>query len=253
MLKEKIILWVILMLFIKNLDAQSYYVPFITIDMDGYTNIREQPNTTSRIIGKVYRYQIFYFMGEDCDDDLSNYSTDNWLYIHTDQVSGYIYKKKIFSLYNLSMLRTAKSIKHIDDKRVLRIDDSGKIVCTNDTLVITMQVQPFNKTKHKLHLRNDEDGEHVLKIDNQDFYGTNYRMPISEIESIEISCNGKKTLIEQNRIKNLYNPHTMSAGLGQNGELYLFIEGGGDAGQYGVWMSIIGGKILYECFDINCW
>ena len=246
-----IILCVILMFFIKNLNAQ-FFVPFITIDTDGWTNIREKPNALSKIVGKVHRYQIFYFIVE-CDDDYGNYSSNNWLLIHTGQVSGYIYKKKICNIEELPSLKTIKTIRHIGKGGGIIYDDEGTIICANDTLTVTMQVQPFDKTKHKLRVENTHDGEHVWSIDDQRFYGTENRMPDREIKSLEILHNEKKTLINLCSINNLYDPHTMKVFLGQHGELYLFISGGGDAGWYGVWLSVVDGDILDKCFEDNCW
>jgi hypothetical protein len=243
-IKKQFILSVTLILFAKTLDAQ-FWVPFITIDPDGYTNIREQPNAKSKIVGKVYKYQIFYFIGEECDDDLSNYSSDSWLFINTDQVSGYIYKKKIFTLWNLPALKRKKSIQQDDNE--------GSIIVANDTLTVCMQIQPFDKNIHKLKIKNDEDGEHVWSIDEEDFYGTDYRMPFREIKSIEVSYNGRIKTLQQSKLKKFYNPSSMRVYLGHYGELYIAIGGGADAGSYGVWMSIVDGDILYECYQDNCW
>jgi hypothetical protein len=114
-------------------------------------------------------------------------------------------------------------------------------------------MKPFDKDKHELKITNDHDGEHVWHIDGKDFYGTGYRMPVREIQMIEILCNGIKTVLPDEKIKKLYNPHTMNVHIGQNGELYLNIYGGGDDGQYSVWFSIVDGNVMYECFEDYCW
>jgi hypothetical protein len=230
---------------VSNLNAQ-YCVPFITLDSDGYTNLREKPNSKSKIVDKVYKYEVFCFIGIECDDNLANYDDSNWIPVSTDQKGGYIYRKNILRLDKLHSLKVKQKI---NNNSVTQ----GILINANDTLSVVMHMKPFDKDKHELKITNDYDGEHVWYIDGKDFYGTGHRMPVREIKTIEILCKGIKTVLPNEKTKKFYNPHTMCVRIGQSGELYLNICGGGDENQYSVWVSIVDGNIVYECFEDYCW
>lgn len=236
----------LIFLFLNSNLCGQYCVPFITMDPDKYTNLREDPDSKSKIVGKVFQYEIFCFIGIECDDDLSNYYGRNWIPVSTDKKSGYIYKKNLLQLDKLPSLKERQTIKH-------NYDTHGKLVNSNDTLTVIMSIEPFDKNKHNLEITNDHDGEHVWRIDGKDFLGTGYRMPVRKIKMVEIICKDKKTILPDEKIENLYDPHTMQVHIGQTGELYLNISGGGDEGWYSVWFSIVDGNILYECFEDHCW
>jgi hypothetical protein len=243
-MRKKLIL-LSLVFFINSLSAQ-HCVPFITLDPDGYTNIREEPNSKSKIVTKVYQYQVFVFTVE-CDDDLSNYDESNWIPISTNKQSGYIYRKNLLQLDKLPFLEKKQTIKS-------NSDIYGKLVNSNDTLSVTIYMEPFDKNMHDLEITNDSDGEHVWSIDGKIFYGSSgNRMPVREIKKVEILCKDKKMKLSKEKMENLYDPHTMQVRIGRNGELYLNISGGGDEGQYSIWFSIVDGNIVYECFENFCW
>jgi hypothetical protein len=244
-MRKKFLILSSFVFFINNLSAQ-HCVPFITLDPDGYTNIRKEPNSKSEIVGKVCQYQVFVFTVE-CDDDLSNYDTSNWIPVSTNKQSGYIYRKNLLQLNKLPTLKKRQTIKCNSNIR-------GKLINSNDTLTVTIYMEPFDRNKHELEITNDSDGEHVWSIDGNFFYGSSgNRMPVREIKMIEILCNERKTTLSNERMENLYDPHTMQVHIGQTGELYLNISGGGDEGRYSVWFSIVDGNIVYECFEDFCW
>jgi hypothetical protein len=231
--------------FINSLNAQQC-VPFITLDPDGYTNIRKEPNSKSQIVTKVYQYQVFVFTVE-CDDDLSNYDESNWIPVSTNKQSGYIYKKNLLRLDKLPSLKEKQTIKC---NSIIR----GKLISSNDTLTVIIYMEPFDKNIHELEITNDSDGEHIWRIDGNFFYGSSgNRMPVREIKMVEILCGGRKTVLPKEKMENLYDPHTMRVHIGQTGELYLNIGGGGDEGQYSIWFSIVNENIVYECFEDFCW
>jgi hypothetical protein len=244
-MSKKILLLLSSLFLISYLSAQ-HCIPFITIDPDGYTNIREKPNNKSKIVDKVYKHQVFVFIVE-CDDDYANYSTSNWLPVTTNyKGGGYIYRKNILQIDKLPSLAIRRKLYN-------NTITHDTLINSNDTLSAIMYIAPFDKDKHELKITNDHDGEHVWLIDGKDFYGTGYRMPVREIQAIEILCKGTKVVLPDEKIKRLYNPHTMHVHIGQNGVLYLNIGGGGDDGQYAVWFSIVDGNIVYECFEDYCW
>jgi hypothetical protein len=230
-----------------ELKAQGYSTPFISIDKDGYTNVREKPDGKSKIVGKVFKYQVFYFGDDDeCGGNIANYSSSKWLPIFTDSVSGYVYKKNIMDLQALPCITGKYNLNSSSTK--------GFILFMNDSLKIAMEIIPFDEKAHKFEIEKTEwDGDEVYTIDEQRFYGTNNRLPTCEIKKIEINYKSKITILPKDKINIYYEPRVMVVYIGLDGELYLCIAGGGDAGQYTVWFSIVNDEIVHNSMEDHCW
>jgi hypothetical protein len=237
---HKIIIVVILSIFTISEMSAQYSATFITIDPDGYTNIREQPNTKSKIVGKVYKYQMFSFLGKECDDYLENHWADSWLYVFNDKVKGYIYQKKILEINRLPSLTIKRTIKN-------RFE-TGYITCANDTLSVTMQIQAFNEQNHI-------GAERLLGSVNDPFDKKVMRereWEETEIKEISLITNDDKVILPYEKIKDYCNPQIMHVHIGRNGELYIYIGGGTEGEWYTVWLSVLNGKIVDTCFEYRC-
>lgn len=73
----------------KSDEDNWLWHPGTTNDPDGYTNIREQPDKQSKIVGKVVKDELFYY-AQPCGSD--------WYLINkniTNNPIGYIHKSKI--------------------------------------------------------------------------------------------------------------------------------------------------------------
>jgi hypothetical protein len=231
-----IILFIILSL--SSLNAQ-FNLPFIINDKDGYTNLREQPNGKSKIVGKVYKNQIFLAIGEPCEDNPGYDPSNNWVYVATDDISGYIYSRNIMQLYKLPPIKLKGNFKL--SKNIKETIISGE----NDSIRIIMRLQSFNEQNHEGRVYG---GSSDIPEEN-----IKYHLIENEIKEVEIFCKNKKTVLLKNEIKNYCDVISMSAYIGYKGEIYLGIGGGGDAAQYGVWFSIVNGEIKYTCLETYCW
>jgi hypothetical protein len=204
----------------------QHSLPFIINDSDGWTNIRQEMNSQSQIVGKVYDYEVFFFTGSN----LSGYS--NWIPVIAGQKRGYMHRKLILQLDKLPSLRENQTINSNHDV----------LSNANDTLSVSLYMSPFDQTKHTI---THTEGEYV-RIDGYDFS----KMPSHEIKAIEIISKGIRTVLPNDELKDLYNPHTMRVYIGPKGELYLNICGGimDDSGQgiYSVWLSIVNKSIMYK-------
>jgi hypothetical protein len=229
----------------RGLNAQ-FNLPFIINDEDGYTNLREQPNGKSKIVGKVNKFQVFLAFGEPCEDNPGYDPKNNWVYVKTDDIKGYIYSKNIMMLFKLPELKEKKLTKRGFNNKQATLTDS--LIRANDSLVVTMILQPINKQLHQFVI---EEGERAWIDGRNDYHGD--RVPAIEIRSIEISCKGKKSILQSDKLKDLFDPNDLGVYIGMNGELYIFIGGSGDESQYGIWFSVVNREVKYTCFTNYCW
>jgi hypothetical protein len=191
---------------------------------------------------------MFSFLGKECDDDLGNYENNSWLYVYVfnKDVKGYIYKKKILEIRNLPSLKMKRNLKNTSAKT---INGTGNIVCSNDTLSVTMQVQIFDEQHH---------------IGTEWLHGT-VKTPSTketmdahgefetEIREIIVMDKEIKYILSYEMIKDYCNPHTMHVHIGKDGELYIYIGGGTEEESYSLWLSVVNGEIVDTCFEDHCW
>jgi hypothetical protein len=227
---------------IFSISASKAQWAYITIDPDGYTNVREQPNASSKIVGKVYKYEIFFSVDDYCGNN--RYTTGNWVPIDGDTVSGYMYYKYMFGIERLPKLTIKKDIK--DES------GSGSILCFNDSLSVTMKIQKFEKwhsTAERLEL------EGMLHDPDMIKYMKDNNLSDTKIEEIAIVNHRQKlkTVLPPDQIKKYCNPHTMEIHLGRSGELYIYIGGGSGECSYGAWLTIVNGEIIHQTPHISCY
>lgn len=231
------------------------YIPFVIVDKDGYTNIREQPNANSKIIGKIHKYQLFFSIdGNFCESGM--YATDHWEAIESDgNPNGYIYKKNILQINNLPSLKSKGK-----DDFSLSSNGITTIIRANDSIQITIGLQSYDRKNHQGWIyggTSDAYEKHIVKqqvgneVKEVEIFDNN--QVETEIKIIEIIYNGQKTTLPIDKIQNYCDPLNITAYIGFDGELYLGISGGGDAAGYGVWFSIVNGEIVFETMVNNCW
>lgn len=214
-----------------NLQAQ-----YITIDKDGYTNIRKQPNAQSGIVGKVYKYQVFYAAKDiPCSDGEFMDDSSNWLQITTDMntAAGYIYKKMVYPLDELPLLNNIK-------------EDENVFICRNDSIEVTLITQPFDRKAHKIKKIQIEEDYQMEVIEGERAYGTDGWLPYNEIKEISVKYKGKKLLLPRSKFKHFYDPRGMSVRVGSDNELYIMFGGGDGSGWYDVCLSVVNGDIVYS-------
>ena len=81
--------------FLSDKEYKEYFRrPGIINDTDGYTNIREQPNAKSKIVRRILKNELFFFMPV---------SDSDWYRVYSNESSssiGYIHKNKITTYDN---------------------------------------------------------------------------------------------------------------------------------------------------------
>ena len=140
-----------------NINAQ-----YITLDRDGYTNVRTEPNAKSEIAETVKKYQVFYSAADiPCSDDADGRNHfGNWLRITTDMqsVAGYIYTKNIYALEDLPVLTTETRL------------ESDLFYCSNDSIDVRISLQAYsekNELKNKRAYGTDGFKPHIIGFSNR--------------------------------------------------------------------------------------
>ena len=232
--RNSIVFISIQMLFTGVLNAQ--FTAYIINDKDGYTNIRKEPNVRSQIIGKVFEHEVFFGIPNDCS--WGTEATENWEAITSSKnPDGYIFRKNILEIKDLPAIAGKGNFELLPESKESII--TGK----RDNITITMKLQPFNIQNHKESVRG---GTSDAYEDNVKHNTIN-----NEIVEIEIVSNGKRIILPKERYIDYCDISFFRLYIGKNGGLYLHFGGGGDGGSYGIWFSIVDGKILYECVSIS--
>lgn len=153
-------------------------------DKDGYTNVRSQPNSTSEILYKLpedFIFLTFYF---------STHS--NWIpvdipknaFSQTDSeqtmIKGYIHKS--------------------------RVDYLNDHIYNGDQVSYSLVNKPFNKTNHQISYTSEN--RYIKTIDHLFPYGIDGFPPKTEIDSIQLSINGKSIDIPKHLTQDLFNCST---------------------------------------------
>lgn len=187
-------------------------------DTDGYVNIRKAPNTSSAIVGKIYKYNVF-----DCEINKTNWwkvlqvQYDN--HHKSSWLEGYIYSNRVTLLSNW---------KKINKKNVY----PGSCVLKTDSLIISVTKKSFNPGGHKL----TKSGQELYFIDGKVFWGTDGPIPQKSISKLMLVKNGKSICIPTDAFNDLYEPNleTLSVCYGPENTLYISMNNSDGAGAYSI-------------------
>jgi hypothetical protein len=116
-----------------------------------------------------------------------------------------------------------------------------------------MEITPFDTIIDKKEIVNKEKiGGYCYGLFDE--YYENNHDPSNKINKIEINYKRKKIVLTRNNLQNYYYEiNDMSVHIGQDGELYIGLGGGGDSSAYYAWITIFNEKILQEFVMTSCW
>jgi hypothetical protein len=86
----------------------AYQVAVIN-DTDGFTLVREQPNTTSNVVDTVYDHAFFHFVAND---------TSDWVSVSTWNTNGFMHKSRVKGLRSLSRKAQRTLLLEVFDKEL---------------------------------------------------------------------------------------------------------------------------------------
>lgn len=234
--KNKMMIKRILLLSLLFLSLISNAQLAIIYDKDGFVNLREKPNKTSKIIGKIIEGQVFCvspFNDENpnkdwvqiwlpTEPDLNNKTFIKYTNI---QEGGYIHKSRLFYLSGLKQY-------NFKNKK------TGGVYLENDHFQVYVETKSFKKEKHIIS-KNKEGG---FYIDKEPYWGFLDMMPKIELEFIKFNSYN----FPKQAIFGLYELNLESAVLfkGKNDELYLNMSGADGSDSYEIIWCLKNNKIF---------
>jgi hypothetical protein len=231
--------------------AAQVGAPFIIIDKDGYTNIREEPNGQSKILGQAYKKQLLLA----CCEESSIIST--WIAVRTlhreEQaiLVGYVYKQ---NLLLLSKLLHLCNVLKSDIFHNPNPPSKFLLTCKNSVIMVTVELKHLTDERSYggyLSSKDYYNGKEVIGWPSE--IDWSWGGAACELNSITVEYKGKKMVVSQENLKYYYvDVQSLDVFIGLEGEVYVGFTGGYHA-SYDSWLVFDKGKLLDECLvDFHC-
>lgn len=190
---------------------------------DGYSNIRETPSKSGRILERIESgSMIFCIESEESNwKNLDVYNTDGSI-----KATGYIYKNRIKPVEEYPKVPVAKTA-------------PSSVTLRNNDIEIVMAITDFDVKKHKLSYTLN--GSFLDKIDGENIWGTDGIIPKKQYGTFTILLKNKKITLPKKALENLYEPNfknTFANYDKANDILYVYAFNSDGAGGYGVMWKI---------------
>ncbi|WP_407402057.1 hypothetical protein [Chryseobacterium sp.] len=197
-------------------------------DIDGYTNVRSESNRNSKILDKLNNGHLICVMNPE----------GNWLNIdyalNKNEIKvGYAYKDRI------KLISEYDEIPNLEEK-------DKEIIFSNKIIEVKVVESKFDKNNHSFNYVKNYPNQ-ILKIDGNDYWGTDGEMPKTEYRSITIIFNNSKLQLPKEALENLYEPNLSSTKVNfdkDNDTIYISAMNSDGAGGYLVIWKIVKGKYL---------
>lgn len=212
---------------------------YIVKDKDGFVNVRESENVNSKVISKLKNGEIVHSYG-DFEENKGNWINVDYHFTKNDFNNGFVYKDRLINISNF--------------EKVPMVEKSNHVILKNKNIEIVISEKKFNKKNHQFTFHKEYKNV-IVKIDNQDYYGTDGSLPKIEYSEIKISINGKTIKLPKEALKNLFepNPYSTSAHYDkENDILYINSLNSDGAGSYEVLWIIEKGKYSKRLIFSGC-
>lgn len=219
-------------------------------DKDGYVNIRQGPTLDSKIIGRIFESDIFFFsktgngdwftveyggqvpkLISEMEEHAKNYYQNDLKWkSNSVEIAGYVHKTRIVALSSLVKLNgQAKNLSR------------ETFVFKNDTLSFQLELRRFNRAIHRI-----EKGKNGLEIDGHRLYGLQSEYPNQEIKSADLVIRSKEIPIPISDLQDLYefNLSSLKLSVDKKGVLYIYGFGSDGFSGYSVFWIVKSGKYL---------
>lgn len=162
------------------------YAQFAIInDADGFVNVRDAPNKSGKVIGKIYEGSIFFTLWADED---TSWTTFDCLEKGCER-AGYVHKSRVKYLSSFS------NVPNIQNEEM-------KSVYRKDSIQVSITLSKFNLKANKI----DTPGED-FKINGADVWGADaYSKPETQFKLVEIKIGEHKIIIPQEGLQNVFIP-----------------------------------------------
>jgi hypothetical protein len=190
----------------------------IVMDPDGYVNVRQKPDLSSKIQDSLHNGHFVYCME----------AKGNWLNVDYDKnaqdLNGYLYRDR------LKFISTYESIP-------LTIGDSmAGPIFSKDSITITVAIQMVAQGKYH-YSYSKQNPTQIELIDGKQYWGMDGEAPTKEYCSIIIHLGARTIELPRVALSNLFEPsayHTKINYDRQNDILYISSENSDGAGGYSV-------------------
>ncbi len=177
------------LLFFGSFVAQSQWLATIRDD-DGYTNVREQPSTKSKILGKIYDDQIFHIWDLDYDTIPRWRKISKWYPEKQKSLVGWMHVSRV---RDLDFLREPVKAEVLENGQLLTF--------RNDTLILQIEFEDFDSTKHQI-IRHERG--YIQTVDGKHALGTDGNLPSEGIANVQFTINGNEVYFPKEAYDDLY-------------------------------------------------
>jgi hypothetical protein len=201
------------LILISNLSFSQEFEFAIIQDKDGFSNVREEANLKSKIVGTVKNDElIFVFDNEESKD---------WFTIESSKISGFVHKSRIKRLNKFKEVNSSNQSK-------------SSIRFKYDSFEIDISTEKFDSKKYSIQ-RNKQG--FVEKLNNKTFYGTDGDLPKIALKSVVFKINNKEISIAKNEVNDLFEPNFDNTKIFFDAStkiIYLTMQNSDGAGAYAV-------------------
>lgn len=162
-------------------------------DADGYTNLREQPNTDSRILRKIPTGSYVYTPEGDSDDFKRNGWVITYDVRHAQAVSGWIHQSRLMPLATFGEPIAVKNT-------------ADGFSCLKNGMGVQFSFGAFNFRRLQYHFTKAPDG-YLTHYRGKKMFGTDGTPPETHIREIRFVRNGKTWPAPAAQYEFLFNPY----------------------------------------------
>lgn len=198
---------------VTNILAQEFA---IIQDVDGYANIRNEPNIHSKVIDKLKNGHIVYTMSTEGNWVDIDYSTNK-----NEIKTGFVYKNRLKSISEF------ESIPFISKT-------NATTTFKNNIIQVVISEKEFDKQKHKYQYVKDSPNM-ILTIDGKEYWGTDGEIPQTEYKDITITLDNAIIRLPKEALENLYEPNLQMSQVNYNSKnktIYISSMNSDGAGGY---------------------
>ncbi|RRJ92813.1 hypothetical protein EG240_02015 [Paenimyroides tangerinum] len=182
---KKILL--VFILFSTSIYGQFYKI----VDKDGYVNLRDKPNSNSKIVSKIKSGE--YVLEFDYTDN------PNWMNVdfssnNDESIGGFIHKSRLISLKDFTPINFIKTIDNVMyfENKALNIE-------------VVISIDDFNKKVEGKYL--SKKNGFLGSYKGKEIWGTDGNIPRKKYKSIVIIQKAKRFEIPTLEFENLFEPH----------------------------------------------
>lgn len=212
--------WLLLLLMVNKVSAQFAIVN----DKDGYVNVREAGDITSKVVDKLANQWLVIYGPEEKEWVSIEYNKGGKL------KSGYVHASRLVFTTDIAGIKSLREIKRSGRQSVYKLD----------SVRVTVTIGPFAVKQHRITYIESEPPCNVEKIDGKYYWGKDSEIPDTEYKSIEVQWGGHTALMPAAGLSGVFQPDDALVDAWYDkaaNRLYMEIVNGDGAGAYNcIWL-----------------